>query len=1198
MSKLTVHDLADRQAREEALDIGCSVLVQAPAGSGKTELLAMRFLKLLAVAEEPEQVLGITFTKAATAEIRHRIIRKLEKARDFLETRVVPDSEDAVGLEVATAAYTNSNTQGWRLLEQPHRLNIETIDSLALRIAHQTPLSRRPGGVLQPTEAATPLYRRAAQNTIDRLGGDDGELNAALRGLLLLRDSNLSGCEELIAKMLATRDQWSRVFPLNEEINWPAIRQRLEEPFQREIERVLEQMHDLLSSHPVLTEKLLRLANYACRTDNLKIEIRQLAGITALPSPSPQFLEDWRCFVEFLLTKEEEPRKTYDARYGFPPRAFEKTEMIELVGELSEIPGFVNLLVEIKGLPQPSYSDKQWASLCQIIVVLRHAVKELRSVFVERGTVDFIEVGMTALDVLRDDTQGIGIQHLLVDEFQDTSRSQHKFISALLRSWNAGSANQPRTLFDSPRTVFLVGDPMQSIYMFRQADVELFAQVRDYGLSTVSGPISTKALDLKTNFRSHAGLVDPLNEMFDIVFPHRVKHGSADVRFLSAMPGNEAKPAGAYEVHADFTASEKSSREEAQKRENNEILRIIRHHQPKMYAAGEQGKDFTVAILARAKSHLVPLAATLRAEDIPFRAVELELLGERQEILDLQSLTRALLHPMDRIAWLAILRAPWCGLELRDLHLLCGTDTKRFESSAVSAEISESLHLLGQDAKQRVSRVIEVLRASIDNRHRQSSLSSWIERTWNSLGGPACVDAAGYENARAYFQMLDEVSLDGIDATGEAMQDRLARLHAKSDPSVSDRCGVQLMTMHKAKGLGFNVVVLPGLNKPVGRDAFSLIRYVERSVGSQAEPLVAPIGNKGEDPSLTYKWVGRQKQNREAEERKRLLYVACTRAREELHLFATVLETDKGFAPRSGSLLDTAWPALKSVFDAEHAKRNATPQSGKLLEFPVAAPDEEPGESILERVAAEGGATTPDPNHKTFFYRLPSNWAPPSITPNIVWTSQKFETTPAAAEREPQRPHGSHASRILGTIVHALFDRAAQLLARGRSAADLRGALAEFRRQANTLIRNEGLAPQEAAAAANSAVQALEKTLADPIGLWILGSHRESQTESSWTGVIEGVPRTLRVDRSFFAGSEPLLTESLPQPESCLWIIDYKTANHGPSGIEPFLEAERLQYAAQLESYAEMLRLAHGSETQLRLGLYYPFLPRLVWWAG
>jgi hypothetical protein len=151
----------------------------------------------------------------------------------------------------------------------------------------------------------------------------------------------------------------------------------------------------------------------------------------------------------------------------------------------------------------------------------------------------------------------------------------------------------------------------------------------------------------------------------------------------------------------------------------------------------------------------------------------------------------------------------------------------------------------------------------------------------------------------------------------------------------------------------------------------------------------------------------------------------------------------------------------------------------------------------------------------------------------------------------------------------------------------------EFRLYANTLTRNEGLPPQEAAAVASSAVQALEKTLADPVGLWILAPHREAQIESSWTGVFNGAPRTLRIDRSFFAGPEPFLDGA-----GCLWILDYKTADHGPSGTEQFLEAERLHYAPQLEGYAEILRLAHGPETQIRLGLYYPFLRRLVWWPA
>jgi ATP-dependent helicase/nuclease subunit A len=1188
MPELASIELTDRLAREEALDTGKSILVQAPAGSGKTELLAMRYLKLLAEVEAPGEILAITFTMNATAEMRHRVLAKLEAAKRFLESGSVPDGENLADLQIAAAAYTHSITQGWRLLERPQSLNIQSIDSLNLRIAHQFPLTIEPGGTLGPTTVSGPLYRQAASRTLDRLGGEDEELNTALRELLLLRDSNLAGCEGLLAGMLATRDQWVPVFPLAGDIDWERTRERLEAPFTREIDRVLGKAHALLTANPVHAQELLELAGYACRNLEAEGKTSPLAGFVTLPSPSMESLGCWVCLCEALLTRAHRPRKAYTAGHGFPRRANEmKARMLALVQALDNM-GFMDLLRVIRELPPPTYTEKQWRSLRHIFVALRRAVYELDAVFAEKAAVDFIEIGMAALEALRGDAANLafisGIRHLLVDEFQDTSRRQHELLAALLRGWSADAVTE------RPPTLFLVGDPMQSIYMFRQAEVELFDLVRRNGFAASNGPLRLKNLRLATNFRSIAGVVKPLNTMFEVVFPHRRREGSASVDFLPGVPSDTAAPKGAFEVHVAFAERNKSAAQEpshaaADEKETEEVLRVVRRHWRRIYRARLQGKEFTVAVLARAKNHLVPIAAALRREGIPFRGVELETLGERQEILDLQALTRALLHPMDRIAWLTLLRAPWCGLELRDLHLLCGTDGDQFAGGAVSRQIDERLSLLSNEPRARVNRVISILRGAAHHRHRQSSFSSWIERTWNSLGGPACVDAAGNENARAYFRMLEQVSSDGIAATGEAMEQQLDRLFASPDPSVGERCGVQLMTMHKAKGLGFNVVLLPGLHRITRAHAPALIRYLERATEAGPELLVAPIDEAGDETSLLTAWVRRQKENREVEERKRLLYVACTRAREELHLFATAAVTDTGLTCKSGSLLRTAWPALQKHFERRYAEAaSARPASG-LLDFPAAPPQDLPFGGILDTVAAEGRGS--------ILRRLPSGWSPEQVLPNVSWSSQRAALAPVHIQDERGRPQGSHSSRILGTTVHILFDRAARLLARGCCAADLRGALPEFRLQANALTRNGGLSPQEAAAIANSAVQALEKTLSDPIGLWILGPHRESQTESSWTGMIEGVSRTLRIDRSFFAGVEPFLDD-----QSCLWIIDYKTANHGPSGIERFLDAGKLQYAAQLESYAEILRLAHGSETQLRVGLYYPFLPRLVWWEA
>src|SRR5580704_5559766 len=149
---------SDQSARDQALDAQSSYIVQAPAGSGKTELLTHRFLKLLAHVDEPEDILAITFTRAATAEMRSRVLRKLEEARSNPVFQLTDDGM----LISARAALAHADERGWKLLEQPHRLDIQTIDSLCMRIAHEQPLLARMGGQLQPQENAFPLYEEAA----------------------------------------------------------------------------------------------------------------------------------------------------------------------------------------------------------------------------------------------------------------------------------------------------------------------------------------------------------------------------------------------------------------------------------------------------------------------------------------------------------------------------------------------------------------------------------------------------------------------------------------------------------------------------------------------------------------------------------------------------------------------------------------------------------------------------------------------------------------------------------------------------------------------------------------------------------------------------------------------------------------------------------------------------------------------------
>jgi ATP-dependent helicase/nuclease subunit A len=1216
---------ADQQARDQALDIARSCIVQAPAGSGKTELLTQRFLKLLAAVDEPEQVLAITFTRAATAEMRKRVLDWLDQAQGG----TAANEDNATSLRLARAALLHSQQRQWHLLEQPQRLNIQTIDSLCLSIAHRTPLLARLGGTLQPTEDAEPLYSLAARRTLQRLGGHVPELNAALEALLQVRDNNLRDCETLIADMLRQRDQWQQAFPLSREIdNWEAIRARLEQPFRHEIRRVLSRAHALLSRDAVVARELLELADYACQSAELKVDIGLLAGLRQVPAASEDFVEHWDCLTNLLLTKDHGWRKSLTKDQGFAvlskgrnsPERHRKDRMLALIDHLQTVPGLLEALCAIRGLPPARYDEQQWQLLRHLFTTLLYAIGELKVVFAEQNVVDFVELGLAAESVLRAPGDSYEetpsdlalalsdqVRHILIDEFQDTSRRQHQLLTSLVRGWDRGDR----------RTCFLVGDPMQSIYLFRQAEVELFTQLQDRGLDCDGALLELDTLRLTTNFRSTKGVVEPLNDIFTEVFGE--PSGSSAVRFTASDANDDTSSTPAVKVHADFvsTALPDLSEEkfQARAREAARVIEIVESHLPASALAAQRGEEYTIAILVRAKKHLDLIAEALRERRIPYRAVELETLNERQEILDLTGLTRALLHPMDRVAWLSVLRAPWCGLTLADLHALAGNDARDTASQTVLNLLESRYDRLSAEGQLRVARLSPVLQKAIELRYRQSaspSFSSWIERTWIALGGPLCVDAVGYENAQAYFRMLDSVSPDGLSARGEALEQQLARLFALPDPETSERCGVQLMTIHKAKGLGFNVVIVPGLERPTTRDRQSLICWLERvpayEPGAEvSELLVAPVGLKGVKADRLYQWVQQQKERRETEERKRLLYVACTRAKQEVHLLgtATVSTPASGTSIKPGdsqSLLATGWPALRVPFEAEYASLQDAQEAGAAnmpLQFPgqlnVTDPVtyiDEDGEGDVDLAASADDILPEDqsPLPPLTVKRLPLNLPEEVSRRNVIVTRTLNAVSGDDAELF-QRPEGSREARALGITVHSLFESAAGML-QHRSVEEVRSSIPAWRDRATAILRNSGVALSRIEENTVRALQALEAALSDPHGLWILGPHPQAQTETSWTGWLDNSLRTLRVDRVFRAAAEPLASG-----EECLWIVDYKTASRD-SDVEAFLRKEQEMYHEQLHSYGRVLQLARGGTMRLRLGLYYPLMRRLKYWSA
>ena len=1253
----------DQSQRMRALDPARSVLVQAPAGSGKTDLLTRRFLRLLAEVDAPGEIVAITFTKAAAAEMRHRILGSLEEAAEANQ----PQEMDGLSMEsLAGRALARSRALGWNLTELPSQLRISTIDSFCRELALQQPLVSGLGGTLDIHPQPKELYRRAARRTLQQIDAGVPALRAAIEALLLWRDNNWQELEDLLAEMLSNRDRWMHGFVFEREPDWDGLRERLDRPFAHAARAALSELSRLLDQVPNARQEALELARFACEQSAgaLHRELAELVDLPSAPFTDIEALEDARqaCagLANLLLTAEGALRKQVDRRLGFPAnRKGEKARLLQLIADLGAVPGLESALAAVPSLPAVRYSEDDWRIVRACFTLLRYAAAELKVIFAESGAADFIEVAQIAQNTLRSE-DGLptdaalaladGIRHLLVDEFQDTSRRQHQLLASLIAAWPQREG----------RTCFVVGDPMQSIYFFRDADAELFPRIRDYGLEIPGEPpLLFDHAPLSANFRTTPPLVMHLNSLFGRAFAMADGSGIAftpaqptrelsiandqqikgtvfsPYRNRTALAGAEA-PKGPYplsskssadsdpgavsyfNLHLSFSPQPSHKKTDGfnvitqEKRpsatQTREILVLIRN---RLDTARARGKKCRIAVLGRTRNALAPITEALRGDSIPFRAVDLENLRDRPEILDALSLARALLNPYDRVSWLGVLRAPWCGLSLADLHTLASTDEPAVLTRAVPELLVERLGLLSEDGRSAVARVLGAMDSAAKLRAAQpaAALGTWLEAVWLRLGGAECVPAADRANLNLLWSCLDRLPNGEQDLLGPALDAALEDLNAQPtgapsdgvsplgrepDPQASSDCGVQLMTIHKSKGLEFEVVIVPELQADGGRTKPKLLSWLERGLaqpdnsGEITEFLVAPLQTKGADRGKTKEWVDRVYRERELQEARRILYVAATRAREELHLFArpsVKTEKDGSIAlvePASGSLLATAWPALEAEvrqrFEQWAADRLAAPAEPVIIESLAAS-----GEDNLR--------TVPSPVRPTRLRRLPPDYRPVQVE------SIRGRESPIPASQTGsvpyelyQRHEGGLLSRALGAAVHTLLEQQARL----RSTADwpaARTALPQFGPRAAAEVRALGVGPDQAAKVAAQALRLALSASTDPVGAWILSPHAAAESEARWNGVVAGALREVRVDRVFRAGATP----GAPGHD-CWWVIDYKTAH--PDDLDPraALPEFRRLFAPQLEAYAEVLRALHGDGAPIRAGLYYPRMSLFDWW--
>ena len=847
----------DQAQRLQALDTSRSFLIQAPAGSGKTELLTQRYLKLLSISDSPESVLAMTFTKKAVSELKARVIDALKAASGER-----PDqAHKQITYDLATQVLARSDTHDWHLIDMPQRLKISTIDGLSNLITSRYPkpntwINKQ---IITQTWKQDNIYLQAAKQTL--LSIDTHEFGQPVSDTLLYLDNNVNRFYQLVTLMLSKRDQWLGKLYVSGALNVQSLKDTASTIINQHLAQLLAQAKPHFSAE-----------FFAALADNTQPEI---SGIGSLPTAQTSSLCQWKDLANLCLTGKGEWRKTLTKKNGFPAELkAQKKIVLDALLEVSGQEELRALLNEVNTLPDVDFDQSQIQALENISQVLKIAVAQLNVLFDEQQSSDFIQVALDADQALANhEATDIAlfldykIQHLLIDEFQDTSSTQFALIEKLIANWQT----------DEAKTLFLVGDPMQSIYLFRQSQVGLFLQVRESGIAN----LKPEFLQLTTNFRSDQVVVEANNAYFSKIFPILENAQVGAISYSASIASPAAKQQGQVKF---YPFSNKEYGQEAQ-----QVLEII-----------EKNPDKEIAVLVRNRSHLNEIVPALKSAKIEFEALKTAPLKNEIFTRDLISLARGLLDLGDKLAWFSILRAPWCGLLLADILQL-----SKFENKVIFEMIgtSEVLSTLSSDGSKRAHNLCKTLLCVVENKSRFSVVQS-LEFAIEQLAPQESLGEKERMIKQQFLSVIHDCETQDM-LNIKTINQQLDELYA---PSIASR--VKLMTIHQAKGLEFEVVIIPGLGRAPRANQSAIIQlheFVDQSL------LLAPIKSyQDKSPSQTYRYLQQVESRQGHFESMRLLYVAMTRAKSDIHLLATLNKSNKA---SSNTFLKLLEPLLQHEFE-------------------------------------------------------------------------------------------------------------------------------------------------------------------------------------------------------------------------------------------------------------------------------------------
>ena len=1168
--------MSDQQERLQALDPRGSFIVSAPAGSGKTGLITQRLLRLLCSVDNPEEILCITFTRKAAGEMASRVHSALQSAAYSPRPA---DSYEAQTWDLATEALERNQQLGWGLLDMPARLRIQTIDSFCRYVAQQFALETTIGELPEPIENPEPLYQAAARHLLSHLE-EDSDLGVHLRVLTAHTGNDLGRCETLLANMLGKRDQWlPYIFSARDNHLY----------FEQVIEQIISlNLLQLETALAPIAGELIGLADFAARhlPDDSSSPLAELAGIEELPEPNLLGIKQWKILLSLFVTKSQSPRKRVDRRDGFPTEEKEaKARMLTLLAWRDDFPEIHEAVINTLHLPDTEISRPQQILLDALGHLLPVLADQLNQLFLQQGTCDYAAITLASLEALSQSPEDESIsditlrldyqlKHILVDEFQDTSGSQILLLERLIAGW------QP----EDGRTLFLVGDAMQSLYRFRNANVGLFLNAQRYPI----GPVQCAPLSLSTNFRSQKGIIDWVNHAFADAFPVEADSSRGAIPYSPSVAFKAAEEAQAVSFQG-FTAPTKEVYKEF------EAQYIAAECRELAESHGAQ----SIAILVRSRGHLESIIPALRENNLNWQAIEITPLASRMPVVDMLSLTRALISPADRIAWLAVLRAPFCGLSLGDLLLISNSGNKSRKKPEAILDRLQAFDMgrlpegLTAQGLQTLARVTPILLQAWHSRGR-GNLRNSVESLWTALGGPASINSSNdLTDVRTYLDLLEKWQAAAKISDWAGFQKAASKLYAAPsgnlsvDPSsplsvtaATNTAVIQIMTIHKSKGLEFDHVFLPGLTNTSGFSDKPLLRWHEQvNEYNEATLMMAPLGAHDEEDDTIYQYLKYEDGVKSRLENARILYVAATRAIRKLYLFAELKEDKDSYKkPSQGTLLAPIWKTIEHGISAQ--------------DYPVIYLDESDSALEIDRMAETNGRPV---NAAQTLRRLPGTFVAQLLPTNGMGFGTESKTS-----EEPSTNRDiaiGKRSRHLGTVLHrSLKQFATEGLAQWpqQRLNKLSVAWAAQLKQLGMIATQQELA---------ELAKAVATMLSDPKGRWILDSHDQAHCEQALGYMhndMNGHSDTNNeIDYETVSQPRAISTSIIDRTfvdQSVRWIIDYKMSRPGPDESEEnFALRQTGVYQAQLKHYANLYR---GMETNpkrpIKSALYFPQIPMFV----